>query len=49
MAPLGANEGAGEMGGIFLIQADGKLVEMKAELYKSEDVSQSILANCTSS
>lgn len=33
------------MGGIFLIQADGKLVEMKEELYESEDVFQSVLAN----
>lgn len=33
-----------EMGGIFLIQTDGKLVEMKEELYKSEDVFQSFLA-----
>lgn len=32
------------MGGIFLIQADGKVVEMKEELYKSEDVFQIILA-----
>jgi len=32
-------------GGIFLIQADGKLVEMKEEAYKSEDVFQSILAD----
>ena len=33
------------MGGIFLIQTDGKLVEMKEERYKSEDVFQSILAD----
>jgi hypothetical protein len=33
------------MGGIFLIQADGKLVEMKEELYESEDDFQSVLAN----
>ena len=33
------------MGGIFLIQADGKLVEMKEERYKSEDVFQSVLAD----
>jgi hypothetical protein len=33
------------MGGIFLIQADGKLVEMKEERYKSEDVFQTILAD----
>jgi hypothetical protein len=32
-------------GGIFLIQADGKLVEMK-EGHKSEDVFQGILADC---
>lgn len=33
------------MGGIFLIQADGKLVEMKEERYKSEDVFQGVLAD----
>jgi hypothetical protein len=33
------------MGGIFLIQTDGKLVEMKEEPYKSEDVFQTILAD----
>ena len=33
------------MGGIFLIQTDGKLVEMKEEPYKSEDIFQSILAD----
>jgi|SRR5580765_2832444 len=33
------------MSGIFLIQTDGKLVEMKEERYKSEDVFQGILAN----
>jgi hypothetical protein len=32
-------------GGIFHIQADGKLVEMKEELYKSENVFQSMLAD----
>lgn len=33
------------MGGIFHIQANGKLVEMKEELYKSEDFFQGILAD----
>ena len=33
------------MGGIFLIQTNGKLVEMKEELFKSEDIFQSILAD----
>src|ERR1700719_595905 len=33
------------MGVIFHIQADGKLVEMKEELYKSEDFFQGILAD----
>jgi hypothetical protein len=32
-------------GGIFFIQADGKLVEMKEEPYKSEDIFQSLLAD----
>jgi hypothetical protein len=32
-------------GGIFLIQADGKMVEMKEEPYKSEDIFQSLLAD----
>jgi hypothetical protein len=32
-------------GGIYLIQPDGKLVEMKQESYKSEGVFQDILAN----
>lgn len=33
------------MGGIFLIQSDGKLVEMKEEPYASEDLFQTILAD----
>lgn len=33
------------MGGIFLIQTDGKLVEMKEALYESEDVFQTVLAD----
>jgi hypothetical protein len=33
------------MGGIFLIQPNGKLVEMKEELYKSEDVFQTFQAD----
>jgi hypothetical protein len=32
-------------GGIFLVQADGKMVEMKEEPYKSEDIFQSLLAD----
>lgn len=33
------------MGGIFLIQTNGKLVEMKEERYKSEDIFQGMLAD----
>lgn len=34
------------MAGIFLIQADGKLLEMKEQLHKSEDIFQKFLADC---
>jgi hypothetical protein len=32
------------MGGVYLIQANGKLVEMREERYASEDIFQTILA-----